>query len=143
MSWQDAVVDRIRGIAEWRRGREEQDMLGLGPEQAQRSARSARGLADLAEFIAALPPDDPRLSRLQALASYGDLFDPGALLLTALGRFRFHDPDAPLAPFLGEMCRLAEQDRAEMGQWGGPQLDSDNPWKPAPPRDPDEIEAEW
>lgn len=104
-------------------------MLGLGPEAAARSRRSADGLDALAAYVATLADDDPRLVRLRTAAFRGEVFDPGATLLNELGRFRFHDPDAPLEPFLDRMAEWAEQDEREMGEWGGPQLPGDNPWR--------------
>ena len=80
-----AIEERVRTIAEWRREREMQDMLGLGPEAAQRSRRSATGLLELADAIAALPDDDPRITELERLAFSGDTFVPGATLLEELG----------------------------------------------------------
>lgn len=140
------IVERIEAIAEWRQEREFQDMLGLGPEAAARSHRSADGLRELAAHIGRLPDDDPRIARLLGLAFSGEYFDPGASLLTELGRFRFHDPDQPVDQFLDAMVRLAERDREEMGQWGGPQITGDNPWGAnfvIELRDPDDEEEDW
>ncbi len=123
-----ALEERIRAIAEWRREREMQDMLGLGPEAAQRSRRAADGLVDLADAVAALPDDDARVAALERLAFSGDTFVPGATLLEELGRFRFHDPDQEIASFIDHMVTFAERDLEEMGMWGGPQLPGDNPW---------------
>ncbi|MGC4190599.1 MAG: hypothetical protein QM589_05095 [Thermomicrobiales bacterium] len=124
-----AIAERIDAIAAWRREREFQDMMGLGPDAAARSRRSADGLEALAAFVRALPDDDARLERLRKAAFRGEVFDPGATLLTELGRFRFHDPDAPVEPFLDRMVEWAEQDEREMGEWGGPQVSGDNPWR--------------
>ena len=124
-----AVVERIEAIAAWRREREFQDMMGLGPEAAARSRRSAEGLDALAAYVRSLPDDDARLERLRRAAFRGEVFDPGATLLTELGRFRFHDPDAPVEAFLDRMAEWAEQDEREMGEWGGPQIAGDNPWR--------------
>jgi hypothetical protein len=141
-----AIVERIEAIAVWRQEREFQDMLGLGPEAAQRSHRSAEGLRELAAYVDKLGDDDERIATLMRLAFSGEYFDPGALLLTELGRFRFHDPDQPVSQFFDAMVRLAEKDREEMGQWGGPQPTGDNPWGAnwiVELRDPDEEEADW
>jgi hypothetical protein len=141
-----AITERIEAIAAWREEREFQDMLGLGPEAAQRSRRSADGLRELAAHVNELPDDDERIARLTRLAFSGEIFDPGASLLNELGRFRFHDPDQPVGAFLDAMVRLAERDHEEMGQWGGPQLPGDNPWGAnwvIQVRDPDEDEEDW
>lgn len=129
MDVRGAIVERIEAIAAWRREREFQDMMGLGPEAAARSRRSAEGLDALAIFIQSRPADDPRLERLRKAAFMGEVFEPGATLLNELGRFRFHDPDAPVDSFLERMVEWAEQDEREMGEWGGPQLAGDNPWR--------------
>lgn len=124
-----AMVERIEAIAAWRREREFQDMMGLGPEAAARSRRSAEGLDALAAYVQGLADDDPRLERIRRAAFRGEQFDPGATLLNELGRFRFHDPEAPLETFLDRMAEWAEQDEREMGEWGGPQIAGDNPWR--------------
>ena len=123
-----SVARRIDAIAEWRAEREFQDMLGLGPEAALRSRRSAEGLRALATHIAGLPDDDPRLSRLRELAFAGGEFDPGPLLLTELGRFRFHEAEQQVESFLERMVEYAEQDASEIAMFGGPQIPGDNPF---------------
>lgn len=142
----EAIAERIESIAEWRKERAQQDMLGLGPEAARRSDRSAAGLRELAGYVRSLPEDDARIAALTRLAFSGSMFDPGALLLNELGRFRFHDPDAAIAQFLDFMVTLAEQDLEEQGRWGGPQVPGDEPWRASwvvDLRDPDEIEEDW
>lgn len=141
-----AIVERIEAIADWREERAQQDMLGLGPEAARRSNRSAAGLRELAGFFRELPEDDVRILQLERTAFSGVIFDPGALLLTELGRFRFHDPDASIQQFAAHMVSLAEQDQEEMGTFGGPQVPGDNPWGAnwvVDLRDPDEDEEDW
>lgn len=123
-----AIEERVRAIADWRREREMQDMLGLGPEAAQRSRRSSDGLLELAESIAKLADDDGRIVDLERLAFSGETFVPGATLLSELGRFRFHEPDTEIDVFLGQMVEYAQRDEVEMGLWGGPQIAGDNPW---------------
>jgi len=137
-----SISERILGIADWRRERERQDLVGLGPEVAARSRRSADGLMELAGHIARLPPDDSRLARIAVLAFYGEQFDPGATMLHELGRFRFHDPDVSVEGFVDRMAELAELDHSERDHLGGPQVPGDNPWRPGwlPP---DEEEDEW
>ena len=125
---QRAVVERIRAIAEWRRERELQDMLGLGPEAALRSRHSADGLVQLADALANLPEDDARMADLERLAFSGETFMPGATLLAELGRFRFHEPEQEIDAFISNMVSFAERDVEEMGLWGGPQIAGDNPW---------------
>ena len=142
----EAIAERIFRIAEWREERAFQDMLGLGPEAAQRSNRSAAGLRGLADHVRSLADDDERIVRLTRLAFSGEVFDPGASLLNELGRFRFHDPNSSLEQFITFMVELAERDASEQGQWGGPQLPGDNPWQPSwivDLRDPDEDEEDW
>lgn len=137
-----AMSDRILGIAEWRRQREQQDLLGLGPEVARRSQRSAQGLEELAGAISILPEHDARLARIAVLAFYGEQFDPGATMLHELGRFRFHDPAASIEGMIDRLVELAELDHSERDALGGRQVPGDNPWRPGwlPP---DEEEDEW
>lgn len=127
-STQIAIARRIDAIAEWRAEREHQDMLGLGPEAAQRSRRSAAGLRELANYIAGLPDDNASVVKLRELAFSGGEFDPGPILLTELGRFRFHDPDQRIDAFVERMVEYAEQDASENALFGGPQVPGDNPW---------------
>ena len=125
---QIAMARRIDAIAEWRAEREFQDMMGLGPEAAQRSRRSAEGLRELANHIAGLPNDDENVAALAKHAFSGGGFDPGPMLLNELGRFRFHDPEQTVASFLRKMVEYAEQDASENALFGGPQVPGDNPW---------------
>lgn len=140
----EAIAERIMEIAAWRDEREQQDMLGLGPEAAARSRRSAQGLRDLAAYVRTLPEDDARLARLKDLAFWGDRFDPGASLLNELGRFRFHDENTTVEGFIDAMVTLAEEDASDVNQYGGPQVPGDNPWRAdwvIDMRDVDEDEA--
>lgn len=123
-----AIEDRIRAIADWRREREMQDMLGLGPEASQRSRRSAEGLVELADVVANLPDDDARIEQLERLAFSGEMFTPGATVLEEIGRFRFHDPEQEIEAFISQLVEYAQRDLEEMGLWGGPQAAGDNPW---------------
>lgn len=127
-STQVSIARRIDAIAEWRREREHQDMMGLGPEVAQRSRRSADGLKELADHVASLPDDDSHIASLRNLAFSGGEFDPGPTLLNELGRFRFHDANQGVEWFVGKMVEFAEQDASENALFGGPQVPGDNPW---------------
>lgn len=125
---QISIARRIDAIAEWRAEREFQDMMGLGPEAAQRSRRSAEGLRELANYIAGLPDDDERLAKLRELAFAGGEFDPGPALLNELGRFRFHEAAQQVETFVDRMVEWAEQDASEIAMFGGPQVPGDNPF---------------
>lgn len=138
-----AIVERIQAIAEWRREREFQDMLGLGPEVAERSRRSATGLEELATLVASLPEDDERIAALERVAFSGEIFTPGATLLTELGRFRFHDAEQDVDAFIAQMVALAERDLEEMGLWGGAQVEGDNPWRANWTANWEEEEEDW
>lgn len=123
---QAAIGERLAAIAEWRR---ERFRLGMRADQDPRNLRSATGIDELAAYIRSLSPDDPRLADLRRLAFTGDQFDPGAALLTELGRFRFHDPNVTLDGFVDHMVELARFDANEHGQFGGPQVPGDEPWR--------------
>lgn len=121
-----AIVERIRAVGQWRRERALYDpTVAADPRQR----RSATGLDELANFIAGLPADDERLQALHRLAFQGDMFDPGASLLTELGRFRFFDVSEPTSGFVDRMVELAEFDRGEAGEFGGRQVAGDEPWR--------------
>lgn len=142
MDVRNAIAGRVEAIAAWRREREQRDMIGLGPDVAGRSRRSAAGLDALAAHVRSLDAADDRLDTIGRLAFHGDQFDPGATMLHELGRFRFHDPDVTLDGFVSRMAELAELDASERDQFGGPQVPGDNPWRPGwlPP---DEEEDNW
>ena len=121
-----AIVERIQAVGEWRRDRVRHDpALGTDPRQR----RSAAGLDELASFIAGLPADDARLQTLHRLTFSGGTFDPGASLLMELGRFRFFDAAETCDVFLDRMTELAAFDRREAGEFGGPQVPGDEPWR--------------
>ncbi len=127
-STQIAIARRIDAIAEWRTEREHQDMMGLGPEAANRSRRSAEGLRKLADHVAGLADDDANIVALRNLAFSGGEFDPGPALLNELGRFRFHEAHQTVESFLSKMVEYAEQDASEHALFGGPQVPGDNPF---------------
>jgi hypothetical protein len=103
-------------------------MMGLGPEAAQRSRRSAEGLRELANYIAGLKDEDERVRKLRKLAFAGGEFDPGPALLNELGRFRFHEAEQQVETFVDRMVEWAEQDASEIAMFGGPQVPGDNPF---------------
>jgi hypothetical protein len=123
------IVNRIESIAAWRRERGEQDQFGFNPDVARRHQRSAEGLDELARFVASLDENDVRFDDIERFAFQGDFFDPGATLLTELGRFRFHDPSTECDAFFTLMVEYAAADAAEARQLGGPQVEGDNPWR--------------
>jgi hypothetical protein len=49
-------------------------------------------------------------------------------VLYELGRFRFHQSDTGLEPFLDTLVALAEADRGESGRFGGRLPEGDDPW---------------
>jgi hypothetical protein len=65
---------------------------------------------------------------LQRLAGEGDEFAPDQRVLYELGRFRFHQPDIGVEPFLDTLVTLAEADRGEAGRFGGRLPEGDDPW---------------
>ncbi|MEJ7839828.1 MAG: hypothetical protein WKF81_13530 [Thermomicrobiales bacterium] len=123
------IVNRIIAIAAWRRERGEQDQFGFGSDVLARHQRSAAGLDELADYVSSLDDNDVRLHELVRLAFRGDFFDPGATLLTEMGRFRFHDPTTSTDAFVTEMTGYAEVDAAESVEFGGKQVAGDNPWR--------------
>jgi hypothetical protein len=120
--FQISFAEFSRSTAAWRRRKAEEYDRDL------RNVRTASALEDLAEVILALPPDDPRLLELQRLAGTGDDFTPDQRVIYELGRFRFHQPDSGLEPFLDTLVSLAEADRGEAGRFGGRLPEGDDPW---------------
>jgi hypothetical protein len=116
------IAGYVRTLANWRRQRYDDDL------RDRRNLQSADGLEELADFIERLPADDERLSRLGRLTIRGQVFEPGQQVLYELGRFRFFSPEATLDGFLDQLIELAEADRGEHGNFGGPQVPGDNPW---------------
>lgn len=113
----------LRDIADWRRQRAREY------DRDARNLRTADGLDDLAAAIDALPADDPRLDRLSRLGLRGEVFEPGQQLHYEVGRFRFHHPEVTTDGFLTTMVELAELDMRERGEFGGPQVPGDEPWR--------------
>lgn len=140
-STQIAIARRVDAIAEWRAEREQLDMRGMGPEVAARNRRSAEGLRELANHIAALPDDDTEIGALRNLAFSGGEFDPGPIMLNELGRFRFHEAEQTVESFVSKMVEYAEQDASENALFGGPQVPGDNPFIIRVVIDDDEFDA--
>ena len=113
----------LRSIATWRRQRYQDDL------RDSRNLRSAAALEELAEYVASLPPTDERLLHLQRLAVEGEQFIPGQQTAYEVGRFRFFSEEATLDGFLDWMVELAMADRNERGNFGGPQVPGDEPWR--------------
>ena len=111
-----------RSTADWRRRKAEEY------DRDARNLRTASALDDLAEYVLQLPASDARLSELQRLAATGDDFTPDQRVLYEMGRFRFHQPDTGLDPFLDTLVELAEADRGEAGRFGGRLPEGDDPW---------------
>lgn len=118
-----ALRGYLRDIADWRRQRAREYDRDL------RNVRTADGLDELADAIDDLPADDPRLVRLSQLGLRGELFEPGQQLHYEIGRFRFHHADVTTDGFLTTMVELAEIDMREQGEFGGPQVPGDEPWR--------------
>jgi hypothetical protein len=117
------LADYLAGIADWRRQKAREH------DRDARNLRTADGLGELADHIASLPPDEPRLDRLARLGLRGEVFEPGQMLHYEVGRFRFHHPEATVDGFLTTMVELAEADMRERGEFGGPQVPGDEPWR--------------
>jgi hypothetical protein len=117
-----AIADYLHGIAAWRRQKAEEY------DRDARNLRSAAGIEELADYIVALPDDDPRLRRLAELAMVGEFFQPGQMTHYEIGRFRFFHEEATLDAFLTQLVELAEKDGAEHGRFSGRTAPGDDPW---------------
>jgi len=117
-----AIAGYLRRIADWRRQRFEDF------DRDPRHLRAAAGLDELADYVLALPADDPRLLALGELAMEGELFVPGQQASYEIGRFRFHHAQTTLDGFLGHLVELALADANEHGNFAGRLPPGDNPW---------------
>lgn len=120
--FQRSVAEFCRATAAWRRRKAEEY------DRDQRNLRAAAALEELADHVLALPAADARLLNLKRLAGLGDDFLPDQRVLYELGRFRFHQPDSGIEPFLDTLVELAEADRGEAGRFGGQLPEGDDPW---------------
>lgn len=117
-----SMAEFCRVTAAWRRRKAEEY------DRDERNLRTAEALEAFAEFILTLPEDDQRMRDLQRLAGEGDEFTPDQRVLYELGRFRFHQPNTGMEPFLETLVDLAEADRGEAGRFGGRMPEGDDPW---------------
>jgi hypothetical protein len=120
--FQRSLAEFCRTTAAWRRRKAEEY------DRDERNLRTAAALEDLADHVLTLAADDPRLLELQRLAGTGDDFTPDQRVLYEVGRFRFHQPDTGLEPFLDTLVTLAAADRGEAGHFGGRLPEGDDPW---------------
>jgi hypothetical protein len=116
------IAEYLRSVAAWRRQRYQDDL------RDPRNLRSASALDELADYVAALSPNDERLQRLRELAVIGETFVPGQQTAYEIGRFRFFSDEAGLDAFLDRIVELAVADRGEQGRFGGRQVPGDEPW---------------
>lgn len=117
-----SLASYLRSIAEWRRRRYQDDL------RDPRNLTSATGLDELANWIVALTPDDPRVQILAKYAAEGERFTPGQQVSYEIGRFRFYRPDTDFGTFLDHLSTMAEADHNERGRFGGKQVPGDEPW---------------
>jgi hypothetical protein len=120
--FQRSLAEFCQSTASWRRRKAEEY------DRDERNLRTAVALEELADHLLTLPADDTRLIELQRLAGEGDEFTPDQRVLYELGRFRFHQPDIGIEPFLDTLVTLAEADRGEAGRFGGRLPEGDDPW---------------
>ena len=120
--FQHSLAEFCRSTASWRRRKAGEY------DRDERNLRTAAALDELADHLLTLPADDARLIDLQRLAGEGDEFAPDQRVLYELGRFRFHQPDIGIEPFLDTLVALAEADRGEAGRFGGRLPEGDDPW---------------
>ncbi|MDQ3227089.1 MAG: hypothetical protein M3Q50_10725 [Chloroflexota bacterium] len=120
--FQMSIAEFCRETAAWRRRKAEEY------DRDERNLRTAAALETLADYILTLPASDSRLLELQRLTGAGEEFVPDQRVLYELGRFRFHQPDTGIDPFLDTLVSLAEADRGEAGHYGGQLPEGDDPW---------------
>lgn len=120
--FQRSMAEFCRATAAWRRRKADEY------DRDARNLHTAAALEELADLVLALPADDPRLLELQRLTGVGDDFAPDQRVLYELGRFRFHQPDTGIEPFLDTLVAFAEADRGEAGHFGGHLPRGDDPW---------------
>ena len=120
--FQMSIAEFCRATAAWRRRKAEEY------DRDERNLRTAAALETLADYILTLPASDSRLLELQRLTGAGEEFVPDQRVLYELGRFRFHQPDTGIDPFLDTLVSLAEADRGEAGHYGGQLPECDDPW---------------
>lgn len=120
---QRAIADHLRTVADWRRGRMDESFAD------ERNLQSAAGLDLLIEAVYDLEDDDPLLARLVHLTFSGEQFEPGQQLAWDIPRFHFHHTESTPQGYLVRMVELAEADYREHGEFGGPQIAGDNPWR--------------
>ncbi len=117
-----SMAEFCRVTAAWRRRKADEY------DRDERNLRTAGALEALAVYVLALPAEDARLIDLQRLAGAGDEFVPDQRVLYEIGRFRFHQSDTGMDPFLDTLVALAEADRGESGHFGGRLPEGDDPW---------------
>jgi hypothetical protein len=126
LSTRIVFADYIRSLATWRRARFDD------PDRDPRNLQSAAGLEAFAEFVLALPDDDPRLARIQEIAVVGERLEPGQQAHVGLARFHFHHTETSFDGMLNHFIELQELDLAEAGNFAGRVPAGDDPWKARP-----------
>jgi hypothetical protein len=116
------MAEFCRATANWRRRKAEEY------DRDPRNLRTATALDELANYLLTLPASDARLRELQRLAGEGEEFRPDQRVLYEIGRFRFHQPNTGVEPFIDTLVALVAADRGEAGRFGGRLPEGDDPW---------------
>jgi hypothetical protein len=122
MTLQSTIADYVLSIARWRRQRAEEY------DRDPRNLISAAGLEGFAEYVRALPDDDPCLQELTHWLTPSELFEPGQRVHVAISRFHYFQSDATYEGFMQYLDELSREDRNEHGRFGGTLPEGDDPW---------------
>lgn len=121
-AFRQSMAAYVRELSAWRRAKYDDDL------RDPRHLRSADALLRLADYIEALPLDNPELEQLVAFAAHGEMFVPGQQTAYEIGRYQFHDDVLTPEGFLAMLVMVAERDAGEQGRFGGRQVPGDEPW---------------
>lgn len=120
------LAEYLTSLAAWRRARYDDDL------RDRRNLAAADAIDELRAHIQALPADDPRLVELERTMMPSGYLQPGQQTALEISRLRFFTPETELDAFLTHVVDIAQADFNERGQFGGPQVPGDEPWRNSP-----------
>jgi hypothetical protein len=110
LTYAQMIADYLHSVADWRRRR------ALEEAHEPRHKQAAKLMEELADYVAALDPEDLRLEAIGRATREGEQMAPGPILANAVARFGFYSNEISLDGLVTNMTELAMEDLGQAGR---------------------------